>query len=92
MLKYQAKSLIPWSLRWITSWPEAFAIPDQSAATTAERLVEEMFTRFGAPAELHSDQGRNFESQLMAEVCKLLGVTKTRTTPLHLQSDGLVEI
>ncbi|KAJ8351941.1 hypothetical protein SKAU_G00234170 [Synaphobranchus kaupii] len=47
--------------------------------------------RFGAPAELHSDQGRNFESQVLAEVCKRLGVTKTRTTPLHPQSDGLVE-
>ncbi|KAJ8360627.1 hypothetical protein SKAU_G00171520 [Synaphobranchus kaupii] len=45
-------------------WPETFAILDQSVATTAERLVEEMFTRFGAPAELHSDQGRNFESQV----------------------------
>ncbi|KAJ8359452.1 hypothetical protein SKAU_G00159770 [Synaphobranchus kaupii] len=79
------------AMDYFTKWPEAFAIPDQSAATMAERLVEEMFTRFGAPAELHSDQGRNFESQLMAEVCKRLGVTKTRTTPLHPQSDGLVE-
>ncbi|KAJ8333601.1 hypothetical protein SKAU_G00416090 [Synaphobranchus kaupii] len=79
------------AMDYFTKWPEAFAIPDQSAATMAERLVEKMFTRFGAPAELHSDQGRNFESQLMAEVCKRLGVTKTRTTPLHPQSDGLVE-
>ncbi|KAJ8333917.1 hypothetical protein SKAU_G00412360 [Synaphobranchus kaupii] len=79
------------AMDYFTKWPEAFAIPDQSAATTAERLVEEMFARFGAPAELHSDQGRNFESQLLAEVCKRLGVTKTRTTPLHPQSDGLVE-
>ncbi|KAJ8375683.1 hypothetical protein SKAU_G00062630 [Synaphobranchus kaupii] len=79
------------AMDYFTKWPEAFAIPDQSAATTAERLVEEMFTRFGAATELHSDQGRNFESQLLAEVCKRLGVTKTRTTPLHPQSDGLVE-
>ncbi|KAJ8348855.1 hypothetical protein SKAU_G00274440 [Synaphobranchus kaupii] len=76
---------------YFTKWPEAFAVPDQSAATAAERLVEEMFTRFGAPAELHSDQGHNFESQLLAEVCKRLGMTKTRTTPLHPQSDSLVE-
>ncbi|KAJ8337414.1 hypothetical protein SKAU_G00386340 [Synaphobranchus kaupii] len=53
------------AMDYFTKWPEAFAIPDQSAATTAERLVEEMFTRFGAPAELHSDQGRNFKSQLL---------------------------
>ncbi len=27
----------------------------------------------------------------MKEVCQFLGVTKTRTTPYHLQSDGMVE-
>ncbi|KAJ8356790.1 hypothetical protein SKAU_G00195840 [Synaphobranchus kaupii] len=56
------------AMDYFTKWPEAFAVPDQSVATTAERLVEEMFTRFGAPAELHSDQGCNFESHLLAEL------------------------
>uniref|UniRef100_A0A8C9VS90 Gypsy retrotransposon integrase-like protein 1 n=1 Tax=Scleropages formosus TaxID=113540 RepID=A0A8C9VS90_SCLFO len=79
------------AMDYFTKWPEAYAVPDQSAATTAERLVEEMFCRFGAPENLHSDQGRNFESQVMKEVCDRLGVRKTRTTPLHPQSDGLVE-
>jgi hypothetical protein len=41
--------------------------------------------------ELHSDQGRKFESRLMQEVLQRLGVNKTRMTPLHLQSDGIVE-
>ncbi|KAK2919619.1 hypothetical protein Q8A73_001823 [Channa argus] len=36
-------------------------------------------------------RGKNFESRLFAEVCQRLGVRKTRTTPLHPQSDGLVE-
>ena len=79
------------AMDYFTKWPEAYAVPDQSAATTAERLVEEMFDRFGVPAELHSDQGRNFESQVFGEVCRRLGVHKTTTTPLHPQSDGLVE-
>ena len=57
--------------------------------TTAERLVCEMFCQFGAPQELHSDQGRNFMAQVFAEVCKRMGVSKTRTTPLH--PHGLVE-
>ena len=39
----------------------------------------------------YTDQGRNFESTLMKEVCQLLGIVKTRTTPYHPQSDGLVE-
>ena len=76
---------------YFTKRPEAYALPDQSTATTAEKLVEERFARFGVPAELHSDQGRSFESQLLGEVCWRLGGHKTRTTPLHPQSDGLVE-
>ncbi|RXN05567.1 Retrovirus-related Pol poly from transposon [Labeo rohita] len=79
------------AMDYFTKWPEAYAVPDQSASTSAQRLVDEMFTRFGVPDELHSDQGRNFESRLFSEVCQRLGVKKTRTTPLHPQSDGLVE-
>ena len=41
--------------------------------------------------ELHSDQGREFESNVFPECCELLGVQKTRTTPLHPQSDGMVK-
>ncbi|KAK2918385.1 hypothetical protein Q8A73_002756 [Channa argus] len=72
-------------------WQSLHPVPDQTATTAAQRLVEDMFSRFGVPEELHSDQGRNFESRLFAEVCQRLGVRKTRTTPLHPQSDGLVE-
>ena len=76
---------------YFTKWPEAYAVPDQTASTMAGKLVTEMFCRFGAPEELHSDQGRNFEAEVFSEVCKRLGIKKTRTTPLHPQSDGLVE-
>lgn len=76
---------------YFTKWLKAYAVPDQSAATTAERLVQEMFCRFGTPEELRSDQGRNIEAQVFQEVCRWMGVKKTGTTPLHPQSDGLVE-
>jgi len=47
--------------------------------------------RFAKPEQLHSDQGQQFESELIAEGCHLLQIEKTRTTPYHPQSDGLVE-
>ena len=45
-------------------WKEAFAVPDHQAMTVADKLVTEVFLRLGFPAQLHSDQGREFESQL----------------------------
>ncbi|KAM9310020.1 LOW QUALITY PROTEIN: complement C4-B [Pholidichthys leucotaenia] len=76
------------AMNYFTKWPEANVVPDQSAATTAEKLLGEMFCH---SEELHSDQGRDFQSKVFQEVCQCLGVKKTRTTPLHSQSDGLVE-
>ena len=76
---------------YFTKWTESYAIPNQEAETVAEKLVSEFVCRFGVPRELHSDQGTNFESKVVAEVCKLLDIEKTRTSPLHPQSDGQVE-
>ena len=76
---------------YFTKWAEAYAIPDQEARTVADKLVQEFITRFGCPRQIHTDQGRNFESKLFKGMCDLLDVDKTRTTPFHPQSDGLVE-
>ena len=74
-----------------TKWLEAWAIPNQEAKTVAQKLLEEMFLCFSLPDRLHSDQGRQFEGKLIEELCKLLQVEKTHTTPYHPQEDGLVE-
>jgi transposase InsO family protein len=76
---------------YFTKWPEAYAIANQEASTIAEALVTNFFCRFGIPLELHSDQGSNFESRVLYEILQRLGVSKTRTTPMHPQSDGMVE-
>ena len=76
---------------YFTKWVESYAIPDQEATTVAQKLTDEMFCRFSPPEQLHSDQGKQFESKLVEEICKLLQVKKTRTTPYHPQCDGMVE-
>lgn len=53
--------------------------------------MEEFIARFGAPLEIHTDQGRNFQSDLFKAVCKLFGAPQTRTTPYHPASNGQVE-
>ena len=76
---------------YFTKWTEALPIPNMEACTVAKVLVENVLCRFGIPQVIHSDQGRQFESNLFQEMCKLLGIHKTRTTPYHPQSDGMVE-
>ncbi len=55
------------------------AVPDQSANTIAKLLVEEVFSRHGAPEQLLSDRGANFLSELVLEICKLLRIKKVNT-------------
>ncbi|UYV82560.1 K02A2.6-like, partial [Cordylochernes scorpioides] len=76
---------------YFTKWPVAVPIPDQEASTVSEALLQDWVCIFGVPRILHSDQGRNFESNIFQELCRRLGIEKTRNTPLHPQSDGMVE-
>ena len=75
---------------YLTKWPEAWAIPDQEAKTIALKL-EELISRHGVPQILLTDQGKNFESKPIAELCDLLQIDKRRTTAYHPQCDGQVE-
>lgn len=74
-----------------TKWTEAYALPDYTAKTVAQAFVYEFVSRFGAPLEVHTDQGRNFEAELFKEMCRLLGSHKTRTSPYRPCSNGSVE-
>ena len=76
---------------YFTKWTEAYALPNQEAKTVATVMMEEFVCRYGVPLQIHTDQGRNFESALFKEVCRLLNIDKTRTTALHPQSDGMIE-
>ena len=48
---------------YFTRWVEAYGIPNQEATRVAKKLVDEVFCRFSPLEQLHSDQGRQFESE-----------------------------
>ncbi|KII65807.1 Transposon Tf2-6 polyprotein [Thelohanellus kitauei] len=74
-----------------TKWVEAKAVPDQTASTAARALLECVVTRYGVPNQIHSDQGKHFESNTFKSLCDMLGIKKTRTTPYHPSGNGQVE-
>ena len=76
---------------YFTRWTEAYGIPNQEATTVATKLVEEeTFLHFSLPVQPHSDQGTQFNSNVMTKVCRLLDIHKIRTTAYHPQGDGLI--
>jgi cleavage and polyadenylation specificity factor subunit 1 len=74
-----------------TKWAEAVPLPDQEASTVAHALVTQVFARHGVCAQLLSDRGRNFTSELMREVCRLLKSRELYTSPYRPQCNGQVE-
>lgn len=76
---------------YFTKWTEAFAMPNMESRTVAKLLVEEVVARFGVPRTIHADQGSQYQSKLFTEMYNLLDIRKTRTTPFHPQSNGMVE-
>ena len=62
-----------------------------TAKDVARAIVENWVLTFGAPDWLHTDQGSDFCSELLLEVCKIFGIEKTRSSPYHPQGNGMVE-
>ena len=74
-----------------TKWVECIPLPSQSVEVTAHAVVTDFFSRFGYLFQIHSDQGRNFESRLFSALCEVMQIHKTRTTPYRPSANGQVE-
>lgn len=73
-----------------TRFPEAVPMKDISSISVAEALMS-IFARLGFPKVILSDQGTQFNSDLMKEFHKLCGTEGVRTSPYHPQANGTVE-
>ncbi|GFO44380.1 hypothetical protein PoB_007088500 [Plakobranchus ocellatus] len=75
---------------YATRFAEAVPLRKIDTESVAEALVD-IYRRLGVPEEVLSDQGTQFISDCMKEVCRLLGIKQKTTTPYHPMCNGLVE-
>ncbi|KAL7842573.1 hypothetical protein SRHO_G00242620 [Serrasalmus rhombeus] len=74
-----------------TKLAHAFPCANQTAKQVARKLWDNVFCVYGFPERIHSDQGTNFESNLIAELLHLAGVAKSHTSPYHPMGNGGTE-
>ena len=72
-------------------YTEAYPLTDKTARSVADALMDKWLPTFGFPLFLHSDQGKEFDKEMVHKLSELLGTVKTKPTPYHPRSDGLVE-
>ncbi|KII63920.1 Retrovirus-related Pol polyprotein [Thelohanellus kitauei] len=73
-----------------SKWPTAVAVKTTNSVNIVKKILKHIY-KFGIPDMVLTDQGANFGSDLMKEVCESLGIKKVRTSPYHSQVDGLAE-
>lgn len=66
-------------------------LENQTAQAIAQKLVVELFSRFGYPLEILSDRGANFLSKVLQELYKLCNIKQLRTSSYHPMTSGSVE-
>ena len=70
---------------------ELIPTPDQVAKTVCQAFYREVICRHGCPARLLSDQGPQFKSELVEQLCGLFGIKKIFSSTYYPQGDGLAE-
>ena len=74
-----------------TKYVEILPVPDMTAEVCASKVVNEFISRWGCPLTLHSDQGRTYESNVFREMCRMLEIKKSRTSPRNPKGNGQSE-
>lgn len=73
-----------------SKWLEVEIMPSVTSESTIERL-RNMFSRYGVPMQLVSDNGPQFTSREFADCMKQNGIKHTLVAPYHTRSNGQAE-
>lgn len=82
--------------RWVlvvedvcSRWVELFPLENATSAECAQMLVNEVFLRYGVPRRLISDNGVQFVSEVMQQVCHVLGISQALTPFYHPEANPI---
>ncbi|GFX87141.1 transposon Tf2-8 polyprotein [Trichonephila clavipes] len=73
-----------------TKWVELFALPNATVKECAITLIEEVLLRYGIPRRLISDNGTQFVSAVMQQICYLLNIHQSLIPIYHPQANPVV--
>ena len=74
-----------------SKFSQAFVTSSQKAIIVAKILVEKWFSVFEVPAQIHSDQGRSFDNEIISHLCKMYGIRQSVTTPYNPRGNAICE-
>ena len=72
-------------------WPELYPIPNKSAETVANIIINEIIPRHSCPRVLLSDNGTEFVNETVDYVCQHSKIAGIRTSKYHPSSNGKVK-
>jgi transposase InsO family protein len=75
-----------------TKYAVVTVIANKEDETVADAIYRDWFAKFGIPAQIHTDGGKEFINKLSAELFQLLNVRHTKTSPAHPHCNAQVEV
>ncbi|KAL4319357.1 hypothetical protein GQ457_18G008210 [Hibiscus cannabinus] len=80
------------SVDYVSKWVEAIATTHNDAKTVQRFIKKNIFTRFGTPRVIISDEGRHFDNRSIAAALRKLGINHKLSTAYHPQTNGQAEV
>ncbi|KAL4284813.1 hypothetical protein GQ457_16G018090 [Hibiscus cannabinus] len=77
---------------YVSKWVEAIATTHNDAKTVQRFIKKNIFTRFGTPRVIISDEGRHFDNRSIAATLRKLGINHNLSTAYHPQTNGQAEV
>jgi hypothetical protein len=75
----------------LSKFSDAIPLKSKETEEVARNFVEKFICRYGIPKEICTDQGKEFISHLMFEICKILRIKKLQSSAYHHESLGSLE-